>query len=123
VTTAIGIAVLGALGSLARWGTQTAMNRVFPRFPYGTLLVNILGSAAIGFVMALFAARHELESRTRVALTAGLLGGFTTYSSFAFDSLELVERGQIAGAIGYVLSTVVICFLACAGGVLLARSL
>src|SRR5205814_1065638 len=64
------------------------------RFPGGTLAVNVLGSAVIGFVMTLYAARGELDSRTRIALTAGLLGGFTTYSSFAYESLTLLEGGQ-----------------------------
>src|SRR5687768_9003934 len=92
--TALLIAAMGALGSLARWGLSSIVQRsVGERFPLGTLAINVIGSALIGAVMTAFTLRGaEASSPTRLALTAGLLGGFTTYSSFAFETWELLER-------------------------------
>ena len=120
--TALWVALLGAVGSLARWGVGVGVGRVWKRtLPLGTLTVNVVGSTAIGFVMALYLARGELDSRARVALTAGLLGGFTTYSAFAFESWALLDKRSIAWAAGYVALTVALCFAGCALGVMLGR--
>jgi CrcB protein len=120
---AVYIAAGGALGTLARYlcgvGAQRALG---DSLPYGTLLVNVLGSFAIGYAMVHFSARGQLDSHVRVALTVGFLGGFTTYSSFAYETVTMLHGERIATAAGYVVGTLVIAGTACALGMLLARS-
>jgi CrcB protein len=118
--TLLWVALLGALGSAGRYLLGGAVQRwCGPRFPFGTLAVNLLGSVAIGAVMTIYAARHGLESRSRIALTAGLLGGFTTYSSFAYETVRLVLEGHLGfGALNFAVTSAV-CFAGCAGGVAL----
>jgi CrcB protein len=118
------VAVAGALGSLARYLLSNLVQRAAgPRFPVGTLTVNVLGSFAIGVVMATFAARQALDSRTRIAITAGFLGGFTTYSAFAWDAWALVEARAWGRAIGYVAATIIVGIAACVGGVAVTRAI
>ncbi len=120
--TALWVALLGAVGSLARWGVGVGVGKVWKRtLPLATLTVNVVGSIAIGFVMALYLARGELDSRARVALTAGLLGGFTTYSAFAFESWALWDRRSFGWAGAYVALTIAMCFAGCALGVAMGR--
>src|SRR5687768_7558778 len=91
--TALWVAVLCAVGSLARSGMATGVQKLAgPRFPLGTFAVNVIGSALIGAVMTIAARRGDLDSPARLALTAGLLGGFTTYSSFAYETWALIEE-------------------------------
>lgn len=118
--TLVWVALLGALGSVSRYLLGGAMQRLCgPRFPCGTLVVNLIGSVAIGSVMTVYAARQGLESRSRIALTAGLLGGFTTYSSFAYETIRLVLEGHWGlGGLNFIVTSVV-CLLGCAGGVAL----
>lgn len=122
--TALVVGLLGAIGSVARWGMATAIQeRSGARFPWGTLVVNLVGSIAIGAVMTLYAMRAELDSRTRIALTSGLLGGFTTYSSFAYETWGLVWSRDYIGAGLYVALTVGLCFAGCTAGVVFTRSM
>jgi CrcB protein len=124
VQTALGIAALGAVGSVSRWLLGNLVQKwAGARFPVGTLAVNLIGSAAIGFVMTLFFLRGEIETRARLVLTAGLLGGFTTYSSFAYESVELLERAEPGRFAMYLGGTVVGCLFACWGGIAAARLL
>jgi CrcB protein len=119
--TLVWIAVLGAIGALGRYALSGAVQRaVGERFPAGTLTVNVLGSLAIGVVMAVFVARGA-DSRLRLALTAGLLGGFTTYSAFAYETWSAFDTGRIAGALANVALTVLLCTGACAIGVAAVR--
>ena len=91
--------------------------------PWGTFAVNALGSFVIGIVMAAFIARGELDSRVRMAITIGFLGGFTTYSSFAFETVTLLERRQLSLVGLYVGGTLVLAGVACWGGVAAGRRL
>ncbi|HEU5059942.1 MAG TPA: fluoride efflux transporter CrcB [Kofleriaceae bacterium] len=121
--TALWVAVAGGAGTLARYAVGIAGQRMLgERFPWGTLAVNLLGCFAIGAVMVLAEAR-QLDPRVRVALVGGFLGGFTTYSAFAYETLALAERRSVALAGLYVGVTVAGCFLACGAGLLLARRL
>ena len=120
---AVGVAVLGALGSLCRWSLAAAVQKqVGAAFPAGTFIVNVLGSIAIGAVMGFFLARGAESSSLRVVLTAGFLGGFTTYSSFALETWLLVERRSLALAAVNVAATVIVCLLGCAIGMLAGRA-
>lgn len=123
-TTAVYIAVAGALGSLCRWGLGLGVTRALgSRLPWGTFAANVIGSFAIGFVMALFAQRGELDTRARLALTVGFLGGFTTYSAFAYETITLLEQRATGRAALYVALTLVLAAAACAAGIATARAL
>ncbi|HEX2834474.1 MAG TPA: CrcB family protein [Thermoanaerobaculia bacterium] len=103
----------GACGSGARYLVSLGAFAVFgPRFPIGTLLVNVIGSFAIGVLMQLLP-----PSELRLFLTAGVLGGFTTYSSFNYETLQLPPWMAIVN----VVATFTICLLAGALGLWVAR--
>lgn len=89
------IAAGGALGSLARYAVSGWVQRLGDgTFPVGTLTVNVLGCLAIGFLHALFAGPHLIREEYRIALTIGLLGGFTTFSSFGWETFALASDGE-----------------------------
>ncbi|MES2022203.1 MAG: fluoride efflux transporter CrcB [Pseudomonadota bacterium] len=97
----------GALGSAARFLVGRATLAGFgPNFPYGTLTVNLVGGLAMG-VLAGFLARHANGEAWRLLLGVGVLGGFTTFSSFSLDTIALIERGSLGTALGYVLVSVI----------------
>ncbi len=119
--TALLVALFGALGSLSRYLLAGTVQRAFGRLPAGTFTVNVLGSLAIGFAMAIFTARGTAD-RERLAVTAGFLGGFTTYSAFALETWNLLEQRSTGAAALYVTLTVGVCLAACAGGVAIGRA-
>ncbi len=85
-----------------------------PRFPWGTLLINVLGSFVIGLVAAvtLAPARVAMHPDLRVFLMVGVCGGFTTFSAFSLQTLELMQAGDVAPAAGYIVGSVVFCLAA-----------
>lgn len=120
----VGVALLGAVGCVARWALATTLQaRVGLSWPVGTFAVNALGSVAIGTVMGFFAARGQESSGVRVALTAGFLGGFTTMSSFAYETIRLLETRSYSGAALNVFGSVAVCLLGCAIGLAAGRAL
>lgn len=118
------IAAGGALGSVARHLFASALQRLAPAgFALGTFAVNLLGSFAMGFVVALALARGRFDSDLRVIVTAGLLGGFTTYSSFNQEALELLEARAYGLLALHLCATVAGCLAAGWLGTLAARRL
>jgi len=114
-TTWLAVAAGGALGSLARFWLAAGMAELTgPRFPWGTLLINVLGSLVIGLVAAvtLTPARVAMHPDLRVFLMVGDCGGFTTFSAFSLQTLELMQAGDITPAGGYIVGSVVLCLLA-----------
>jgi CrcB protein len=102
----------GGAGSVARYLTSLAADRLFaPSFPFGTLIVNIVGCFLIGFVHAAAMLSSRWSPDTRIFLTTGVLGGLTTYSAFNYETLKLFEEGQGLRAALYLSSTL----LGCAG--------
>jgi fluoride exporter len=99
------VALGGAAGSLARYATSLA----FAGAPWGTLAVNLAGSAAIGAAAAL-----GLTGEARLLLVAGFLGGFTTFSAFSLEAMGLAERSPVLAAL-YVAASVLGGIAACAG--------
>ena len=100
------LAVAGAAGTLLRAGCTTLADRfVGHAFPWGTLGVNVLGSFAFGVLFALGRARGLFTPAQETILLVGLLGGFTTYSSFAFQAVEMAPHGRAAAALAYVAAT------------------
>jgi CrcB protein len=114
----------GALGSGARYALATWVAEAFgPDFPRGTLLVNLVGSFLIAVVLELALRTAAISPNVRLFLATGILGGFTTYSSFNYETLHLVQDGAFAYALLYVAATVVGCLLAGALGLVAARLL
>jgi CrcB protein len=112
----------GAFGSVARYLLDALVQRCVPGpFPVGTLLVNVLGSFALGLLWVLLEARGALDSTLRFALVAGVLGGFTTYSSFNQQTLELVRARAWTMAGLYLTGTLGLCILAGSLGTVAGR--
>jgi CrcB protein len=103
------IAIGGMLGTLARYGMQQWVNRNFIfAFPYGTFAVNILGCFLIGIVYALSEKGNLLTPEWRLFLTTGFCGGFTTFSTFSYESMQLMRDGEYLTMIVYSLASMVI---------------
>jgi CrcB protein len=123
-TTWLAVSAGGAIGSLARFWLAAAMTVLTgPRFPWGTLLINVVGSGIIGWVAAvtLAPARVAMHPDLRVFLMVGICGGFTTFSAFSLQTLELLQAGEVGPAAGYIAGSVVLCLAAVCGGWLLGR--
>jgi CrcB protein len=119
------VAIGGALGSMARfWLGNTMAVATGAEFPWGTLLINVLGSFVISFFGMLTGSfpRFEVPYEARVFVTVGLCGGFTTFSSFSLQTVELMRTGQPERAGIYVAASVILCVAACAGGFATATS-
>jgi CrcB protein len=111
----------GATGSLARYLLTLAANSHFgDRFPFGTMSINIVGSFLIGLLLVTFDRRELLHPNLRPLVITGLLGGFTTFSAFEWETLSL-GRTSAPLAILYCVSSVAAGLLACWLGVALAR--
>ena len=115
----LAVALGGALGSVARWQMSAWLRVQAPGFPWGTLAVNVLGSLAIGFLAGWFAARPAPEW-LRLGLITGLLGGYTTFSAFSLDTLEL-WRGSAAVALANVAANILLGLGGCLVGLAVAR--
>lgn len=106
----------GAIGAMARYGTGVLSARIFGlSFPYGTLGVNIVGCLIMGLIVGMFALREPVDPALKLFLTAGVLGGFTTFSAFSLEAIMLYER-KPALALVYVLASVILSLGACAVG-------
>lgn len=107
------IGVGGFIGSVCRYGLSSMLYRVLgDRFPYGTLAVNIIGCFTIGFVMTLFETRFLVQPYLRLFITIGILGGFTTFSTFSYETIEILKGGNIMMGVLNILGSVIICLAA-----------
>ena len=111
----------GALGALARWAAAEALPTAPGGWPWATLLVNLTGCFLLGVLVAVLAARPPEPAWVRPFLAVGVLGGYTTYSAFAVEVVELVDDGAVAPAAGYVVLSVVGGVTAVAVGALAGR--
>jgi len=114
------VALGGVLGSLARFGIHEALRESSDVFPTGTLIVNVLGCLAIGLLAPLLIGRR---AAWRPFLVVGVLGGFTTFSAFALETVVLLDAGEVIAAGAYVVLTMVAGLLAVSLGAALARRL
>lgn len=118
------VAAGGALGASLRYVAAHLTHAWLGRdFPYGTLLVNIVGSLIIGYFLVLLPETEEPIPIVRLLLITGLLGGFTTYSAFSIETLQLLQDGHLTRAGMNIVLTLVFCFLAVWAGFLLGRML
>jgi len=113
----------GALGALGRWGLTEALPHSPGAWPWATLLENLLGCLLIGTLLAVLLARFPDSPWLRPFLAVGVLGGFTTYSTFAVDIVRLAEAGHEGLAVGYVLVSVLGGVAAVLAGLLATRAL
>ena len=117
----------GAIGSILRYLVVTGVMALIEKhkgpsgFPFGTLAVNIIGCFVIGFLGGLVEYRHWFSPETRMFLFVGVLGGFTTFSTFGYEALNLAREGAAAATITYVLSQVGVGILCAWGGHALSR--
>ena len=116
------VALGGALGSMARYGAAAWVNRLARSpFPWGTLAVNIAGSFLIGLVMVLLLKTGEWRENFRLLLVTGIMGGFTTFSSFSWETWMLFEEGKVPLALANIGVSLAVCLMATAAGAMLAR--
>lgn len=118
----LAIFIGGGVGSVLRYAVQALMRGHMPdmAFPWATLSVNVAGSFLIGLFYSL-SARFDLPAEIRLLLTAGLCGGFTTFSTFSYDNIELLRRGQWLACLVYVVTSVLLGAAACMFGASLRK--
>ncbi len=118
------IATGGAIGALLRYWTSIGVHSILGRaFPYGTLVVNVAGSLLMGFLFVLFMDRLNIGSEWRAAILIGLLGSFTTFSTFSIETLNLIEQGDLLKALLNILLSVGLCLGAAWLGIITGRQL
>jgi CrcB protein len=120
--TVLWIGLGGFLGANARYFAGKALlERFGTGFPWGTLAVNVSGSLAIGLILEFIAERAVADPAYRLLLVVGFLGGYTTFSSYAFETVSLVESDRWARAGTYILASNGLSLVACFAGMHLAR--
>lgn len=118
----LAIAIGGGLGSVARFWLASSVHRLFKvAFPYGTLAVNVLGCFLLGGIVGLIEQRGMFSPSQRTFLTVGILGGFTTFSTFGFETFALLREQQYLAAFGNVAANVLLGLLAVIAGWFLTR--
>ncbi|HEX8871907.1 MAG TPA: fluoride efflux transporter CrcB [Candidatus Acidoferrum sp.] len=116
------IAVFGAIGTLARYGLQGAVQiKTGSTFPYGTLLINLTGCFLLGLIGQITLNRMIVPPEWRVAIAVGFFGGYTTFSSFGWETAKMFEAGEWLWATAYVVASVVLGLLLCVAGIRLAN--
>lgn len=117
------IALGGALGAVSRFLLGNAVSKAIgSALPYGTFVVNVIGCFAMGLLMTIIVDRELLPASWRLFLCVGLLSGFTTFSSFAYEGLMLLNEGRLLAVLTYVGGSVGLGLVAAAAGVLCARA-
>jgi len=113
----------GGIGSMLRHAANLFGAPVVSlNIPAGTLFVNIIGSLAMGLLAGWFAFRGHSDQFTRLFLTTGILGGFTTFSAFSLEAVLLLERGQTVGAALYIIASVIIAIAGVFAGIAIIRA-
>ena len=120
--TVLAVALAGALGTLARWGLGSWVGHRFPSFPWGTMVVNVSGSFILGVLFAVLVERNIGSPTLRVALMTGLLGAYTTFSTFSLETFRLFEVGATGSAIANIGMSVVLGLLSVWLGVVAGRA-
>lgn len=120
----IAIAIGGAFGAVARyWLTELASMMFGSEFPYGTLIVNVLGSLCLGFVFVLLIERALIGPLWRSAVIVGFLGAFTTFSTFSLQALDLIQQERFLAGGSYIFGSVIASLVAVGAGMLLAKQI
>jgi len=118
------VALGGALGSVSRFLLGPALQRAFDAtFPVGTLFINVIGSLILGFVLGLAAEGVDVRPEARAFISIGFCGGFTTFSTFSYEAVRLLEDGEGSRAALYIMASVVLSIGAAFIGLAAARQL
>jgi CrcB protein len=118
----LAVASGGAIGSLLRYFVAGAIqSAAWPGYPWGIFVVNISGGLAMGIIVELAALRLSMSPELRAFLTVGILGGYTTFSTFSLDSVLLIQRGAYASAAAYIVGSTVLSILALFAGLWIVR--
>ena len=118
------IAIGGAAGAVSRYLLSGWVHHLVGKaFPYGTLTVNVVGCFLMGLVMHVGQVTVVIPENWRVAITIGLLGAMTTFSTFGYETIMHAESGQWSVAMGNIAANVVFCLLAVWTGLILARTI
>ncbi len=118
------VAAGGATGAVMRWLMASSIQRMAGgAFPWGTFVVNALGSFLLGFLFVWLIERSGTSELIRLALTVGFLGAFTTFSTYSLESVRLLQEGAFTMAFGNIIGQVVLCLMLTWLGVQLARVL
>jgi fluoride exporter len=116
------IALFGAIGTLSRYGLQGLLQvRMGSLFPYGTLLVNLTGCLLLGFIGQITLNRMLISADLRMAIAVGFFGGYTTFSSFGWETAKMLEDGEWLRATTYVAASVIAGLLLSVAGIRLAN--
>lgn len=119
----LSVALGGAIGSLVRYFVAGwVQSAAWPGFPWGIFVVNISGGFIMGLIVELGALKLNFTPELRAFLTVGILGGYTTFSTFSLDSALLLERGAYGSAAAYVAGSAVLSILALFAGMWLVRA-
>jgi CrcB protein len=120
----LAIAIGGALGSMMRFASVTYLTPLFTnKFPMGTFIVNILGSLLIGVLYVVLVEKNDLSPMYRLFFITGFLGGFTTFSSFSLEMLQLWQSGHVFNSMAYAIGSVVLGLLAAFFGMWLTQKI
>lgn len=114
------IACGGAVGAILRYGVMQFVSRTDQQFPYATFTVNIAGSFILG-ILAAYSLSHTVDDKMRLLLIVGILGSFTTFSTFSLDAIMLIQRNEWFTALLYVLLSVTLSLLATISGMWLVK--
>jgi CrcB protein len=116
------VAMGGAIGASGRFFVTSMTGRLIGHgFPWGTMIVNIVGSFIMGALISLMAIKWSTSNELRAFLTTGVLGGFTTFSAFSLDFVTLYERKEMTAAFGYAAGSVGLSLLAVFAGLVVVR--
>jgi CrcB protein len=122
VRTVWAIAIGAAIGGLARYYLASSIQQRFGAgFPWGTLFVNVTGSLLLGCVVAYALANPAMSVEMRALLTTGFCGGYTTFSTFSYETAALLEDGRYERAAAYAFASLLVSLMATFGGFMLAR--
>ena len=120
----VSIAIGGATGALLRFWMSSGIHSFLGRgFPYGTLVVNVSGSFVMGFLYVFILEKMEINTEWQAALMIGLLGAFTTFSTFSIETMNLIEAGDISKAGLNIILSVSLCLIGCWMGMVLGRQI
>ena len=120
----LAIAIGGTLGCWTRYAMTDLVQTIYGReFPYAMLAINVLGSFLMGFLFIETIERLTISPYLRIGILTGFLGGFTTFSTFAMETLLLAEQGEEAKSVLYVALSLVLGLVAAFGGAYIARNL
>ncbi len=123
LTKILSVAFGGAIGAVARYGLNLLFAKTFAPFPFATFFINVTGSFLIGFLLILLQDKFPTNENLRLVIIVGFLGAYTTFSTFEFETFELIQTRQLLWAIFYVSLSFAVGLLSVISGALIARRL